>query len=780
MPSARTLSVRNSMRNGMKNLVLALVLVAWWHPAIAHSQAGRLTDTELMVSLLKEVQRFADPRRNNFLNGKRLEFISGIPEPTAPADRARYLAALAQEQLLAGESAASAQSFEKVLKLIGEHEEGMPFDAAAIHNIRVSRALAYLRQGEQENCITQHNIDRCLLPIRGEGVHTLQDGSRAAIAAYTELLKESPDDLAFRWLLNLAYMTVGEFPDKVPEKWRIPADAFDSDYDLGRFFDVAPQAGLDLFGLSGGSIMDDFNGDGYLDIIASGWGLEEQIRLFVNNRDGSFSDRTAEAKLNGLVGGLNIFQADYDNNGFLDVVVLRGAWLQDAGQHPNSLLRNNGPDASGNVTFTDVTEQTGLLTFHPTKVAAWADYDNDGWVDLFIGNESTVNATHPAELFHNNGPDANGRITFTDVAKEAGVDLIAYIKGAAWGDVDNDGLPDLYVANLSGGGPNTLYRNQGRQDGGGWSFADVTQQAGVAGPKNSFPTWFWDYDNDGRLDIFVSGYRAKIENIASEYLGLGTQDAEIPALLRNNGPGPNGIVTFSDETRATGLDTILLTMGGNFGDLDNDGFLDFYAGTGDTEFRSLMPNRMFRNDGGKRFQDVTTSGGFGHLQKGHGIAFGDLDNDGDQDIYAVMGGAHSGDAFQNALFENPGHGNHWVTLLLEGVTANRAAIGARIKVTVERGTGATEAQRTIYSTVTSGGSFGASSLRQEIGLGDATKIVDVSVTWPGSPEPQRFTHLELDRIYKLKQDDPEPKPIQLPAFKIPKDAAVKHVHPAGS
>ena len=126
-------------------------------------------------------------------------------------------------------------------------------------------------------------------------------------------------------------------------------------------------------------------------------------------------------------------------------------------------------------------------------------------------------------------------------------------------------------------------------------------------------------------------------------------------------------------------------MGLNFGDLDNDGWLDFYIGTGNPDFRTLVPNRMFRNDGGRRFQDVTTAGNFGHLQKGHGIAFGDVDNDGDQDVFEEMGGAYQADRAYSALYENP-HATaepprtDWVSLELEGTTANRGAIGARVTV----------------------------------------------------------------------------------------------------
>jgi ASPIC and UnbV len=144
---------------------------------------------------------------------------------------------------------------------------------------------------------------------------------------------------------------------------------------------------------------------------------------------------------------------------------------------------------------------------------------------------------------------------------------------------------------------------------------------------------------------------------------------------------------------------------------------------------------------------VTTSGGFGHLQKGHGIAFADLDHDGDQDIYQVVGGALEGDTYRNVLFENPGHGNSWVKLKLIGEKANRAAIGARLKLTfVDSGK-----KRDVHRTVTSGGSFGASSLRQEIGLGKAERIDELTVIWPGSGTKQMFTNLPVREILTLRE-----------------------------
>src|SRR5690606_27936965 len=136
---------------------------------------------------------------------------------------------------------------------------------------------------------------------------------------------------------------------------------------------------------------------------------------------GSFTERTAESGLLGLIGCLNVVHADYNNDGYVDVLVLCGAWLGELGQHPNSLIRNNGDG-----TFTDVTEEAGLLSFHPTRAATWFDFNGDGHLDLFIGNESTPGENvHPSELYRNNGDG-----TFTECAKTHGAALVGFIKAA--------------------------------------------------------------------------------------------------------------------------------------------------------------------------------------------------------------------------------------------------------------------------------------------------------------------------------------------------------------
>ncbi len=759
-------------RNSNPGKICWMGLLAWiLCTALASADdPQRAASTERMARLLRETADRSDPRSNPFLNAKRLQFIKAVPAPENQPDQlARYLFILGQESVLAGESAAAVEALEHLRALYKEDKAKLGTESA--RTVAELTALAYLRLGEEENCVTQHNIDRCLLPIRGNGVHTLPRGSRGAVAIYRELLSQYPDRLDYRWLLNLAYMTLGEHPTKVPPQFLIPASSFATESEFPRFTDVASELNLDVFGLAGGTIVDDFDGDGLLDIVASSWGLTEQLRFFKNlgpdaNSHAQFRDATAAAHLTGIVGGLNISHTDYNNDGRLDILVLRGGWLGDAGQHPNSLLRNDGIGTNGQVKFTEVAQESGLLSFHPTQVGVWADFDNDGWLDLFVGNETTGSSgRHPAELFHNNGPGANGSVTFTEVAVNVGIDITVPIKGAAWGDIDNDGLVDLFVSNNHG--DNLLFHNRGVKTG-GWSFVEIGEDAGIRAPKISFPAWFWDYNNDGLEDIFVSGYSGTLGDLAADYLGQPVDPGVYPRLYRNNGDR-----TFTNVAPQVGLDRVLVTMGANFGDLDNDGFLDFYAATGNTQMQTLMPNRMFRNAAGQRFQDVTSAGGFGHLQKGHGIAFGDLDHDGDQDIYAVMGGSHSGDGFHNALFENPGNNNRWLSLELVGNQANRAAIGARLKVVLDT----SEGPRSLHRTVSSGGSFGSNTLRQEIGLGQANAIRTVEILWPGNKDPQIMRGFQPNRFYRLRQGEPEPELVERIAFKLGGGPVSKRHHP---
>jgi hypothetical protein len=220
--------------------------------------------------------------------------------------------------------------------------------------------------------------------------------------------------------------------------------------------------------------------------------------------------------------------------------------------------------------------------------------------------------------------------------------------------------------------------------------------------------------------------------------------------------------TFQDVTKEGALDKVFMPMGANFGDIDDDGYLDIYLGTGNPSYASLVPNVMLRNHEGKVFADVTASSGTGELHKGHGVAFADIDNDGDEDLLAQISGATPGDAHPFRLFENPGNNSDWINLHLIGVKSNRAAIGARIKVTVEN----TAGPRSIYRTVSSGGSFGASPLAQHIGLGKSVRLTELEIWWPASHTRQVFTGIGKNQFFEIKEFAKDFKKLDRHAFRL--------------
>jgi hypothetical protein len=583
------------------------------------------------------------------------------------------------------------------------------------------QGVTAMRRGENENCIECRGESSCILPIAPAAVHSNPTGSRLAIGHFTEYLEQFPDDLGVRWLLNLAHMTLGEHPEKVDPRFRLSLDRFrDSEFDIGKFRDIGHLAGVNRFNQAGGAIMEDFDNDGLLDIAVTSVDPTQAMAYYRNQGDGTFVDRSREAGVTNQLGGLVCYQTDYNNDGRMDIFIPRGAWLPFPIRP--SLLRNNGDG-----TFADVTKEAGLGAPVNSNAAAWADYDNDGWLDLFIGCER-----QPNRLYHNRRDG-----TFEEVSVRAGLSSpaapLAFCKGTAWVDFDNDDYPDLFLNNLKGTAE--LYRNQ--RDG---TFRDVTHLMRIDGPRVGFSCWAWDYDNDGWLDIFATCSDHTLDDVVRGLLGQ-PHNGYSNKLFRN----VNGR-SFEDVTKEAGLDMVLAPMGSNYGDFDNDGFLDMYLGTGDPEISTLVPNRMFKNVAGRRFAEITGPSGTGHLQKGHAVACGDWDRDGDVDLFIEMGGAVNGDRYHNILFQNPGQGNRWLAIKLVGQKTNRAAIGARIKVVT-----AGDKPLTVHRHTSSGSSFGANSLQTTIGLAKADRIALLEIHWPTSGTTQVFRDVAADQAIEVTE-----------------------------
>ena len=629
-------------------------------------------------------------------------------------------------ELRLGKTRDAIRSFENFQTQLAALNERISGDVMSQYSREVTLKLAvcWLRVAETENCVDCRNGESCILPIQGEGIHDKTDGSSKAIQYLLQLLQLEPDHLTARWLLNIAHMTLGNWPADVQPEFLIPPERFQSSAPFPRFPNVAAELGLDVFSLAGGVVCDDFDNDGRLDVIVSDWDPAAALRYFRNNSDGSFTERSTEAGFAGMLGGLNMKQADYDNDGDLDLLVLRGGWMGPASTHPNSLLANDGRG-----TFRDVTIDAGLASYQaPAQTAEWADYDNDGDLDLYVGNEQV-----PCQLFQN-----DGRGQFQDVARLAGALNGGFTKGVSWGDYDSDRYPDLYVSNLQS--DNRLYHNN--RDG---TFTDVAARLHVDKPVASFPVWWWDFNNDGNLDLYVSAYDLDdgIESFAADFLEV-AHDTEVDHMYRGDGKGG-----FTDVAAELNMDRVTLPMGSNFGDLNADGFPDYYLGTGYQDYEALMPNLMFLNEGGRRFTDVSMGGGFSHLQKGHGVSFADYDQDGDLDVFIVMGGAFAGDGFRNAAFQNPGFQNNSIAIDVRGSKSNRSGIGVRLKLVVEEG----GQERTIYDRVNSGGSFGANPLRRTIGVGTADTIKTLEAYWPTTDTTQQFRDIPVGLHLEITEDD---------------------------
>jgi hypothetical protein len=593
-----------------------------------------------------------------------------------------------------------------------------------LYTIIYFQGITAMRRGENDNCIACRGESSCVLPIVPSAIHTNPEGSRLAIKHFTEYLERFPEDGEVRWLLNVAYMTLGDHPSLVPAKYLVDISSYEGqEHSIGAFRDIGAEVGLNRLNQAGGAIMEDFNNDGWLDIAVTSFDPTQVMGFYINDRNGKFLDKTREAGVANQLGGLNCVQTDYNNDGWKDIFIVRGAWLPGTLAMRPTLLRNNGDE-----TFTDVTIEAGMGTPINSISSCWADYDNDGWLDCFVCCEQQANR------LYRNRQDG----TFEERAVVAGLagNPGSCCKGANWIDYDNDGWQDIYLNYLTGeGGQLFLNQRNGR-------FKNVTRSLGFEGPELGFSCWTWDYNNDGWQDIYASSYVRSVEACAQGLQGLPHNEAT-SRLFRNEGGK-----RFENVADDVGLDGVYIAMSSNYADFDGDGWLDFYLGTGDPALSTLIPNRMFRSLNARRFADVSASTRTGNLQKGHGIACGDWDRNGSIDIFIEMGGAVNGDKYHNILFQNPGNEHSWVTLRLTGKKTNRAAIGARIKIET-----AGDNPQTIYRHVSSGSSFGANPLEQTIGLLRATEIARITIDWPVSSTQQVFENVAVNRLYEIEEFD---------------------------
>jgi hypothetical protein len=534
------------------------------------------------------------------------------------------------------------------------------------------------------------------------------------------------------------------------------------------FVDVATQSGLNAKTIYGGEGKNkyllettgcglafyDYDNDGWLDLfLVNGWrlegfpkGQEPTCHLFKNNRDGTFTDVTRKAGLERSGWGQACCVGDYDNDGHDDLFV------SYYGQ--NSLFHNNG-----NGTFTDVTVQAGLTQSHLrwNSGCAFLDYDRDGHLDLFVGNYIDLDLkTAPLPesgpctykgimvacgppglpagknlLYHNKG---NG--TFSDVSQKAGMWQTSgnYALGVAVGDFDNDGWPDIYVANDSTAA--TLYQNQ--KDG---TFRDVAIESGAAlspdgKPQAGMGVAVGDYNHDGNIDIVKTNFAGDTDSLYS-----------------NNGDG-----SFEDRTYVAGLgiNTRLLGWGVGFFDMDNDGWLDIFVANGHvypevngskTEAPYAEHKYLYRNLRNDRFEDVTDQAGPGITANAaaRGCAFGDYDNDGVLDI-----AVNCVNSLPQLLRCTSEWSRNWIKIKTVGVKSNRSGIGARVKVVAQTDAKLPKPVMQIDEVRSGGSYYSQNDLCLHFGLDHAKSVDFLEISWP-SGKIDTFKNLEVNRRYSIQE-----------------------------
>jgi hypothetical protein len=484
----------------------------------------------------------------------------------------------------------------------------------------------------------------------------------------------------------------------------------------------------------GGCVWFDYNNDGLLDLyVVSGKPLEDSMHphplkvkpdppphnhLYRNNGDGTFTDVTQEAGVAPDMYSIAVAAADFDNDGFVDLLV--------TGYGKVVLYHNNG-----NGTFTDVTAKAGIKVDRWSISSAWLDYDKDGCVDLFIGRyvkfDPTYHNYYPADnhpgpldyegdtnvLYHNN---CDG--TFTDVSEKSGISaVIGRTMGVATADFDGDGWPDIYVSNDQT--QNFLFHNNHNG-----TFTEVALDEDVAYGQNGEATSsmgpvFADVFGDKRLDLWVT-------------------DSKYHRLMRNTGKG-----RFEDVSTASGLaqaEAQYTSWGTGVYDFDNDGWLDILSFHGGLINMIPQEQSLFRNLGGGVFEDVSRQGGAVLDVKtvARGACFGDYDNDGKMDAFMVNLNAH-GTLLHNVTQTS----NHWITIKLKGTKSNRDGLGAHLELTAG---GRTQvAERSAGS-----GYLSQDDDRIHFGLGAATKVDKLLIRWPSGKE-QTIEDPKIDGVLKVEE-----------------------------
>ncbi len=529
--------------------------------------------------------------------------------------------------------------------------------------------------------------------------------------------RDTPSDLRYRWILRALTMHAGQPESIIPSEFRLKVPP--SAPSPFRFRDVTKTAGAGRLGLGRGAAWADFDNDGYEDILV---GAERApFCLFRNRGDGTFEDVAREVGLIDTV-GLGCYASqfiDYDNDGFQDIFFGGNGW---GGGGRLFLFHNEGGKR-----FADVTQSAGLAGSVNAFGASWADFDNDGRLDLAVAaGVIDPEGGDRIRLYHNEG---HGK--FREVGEPAGLTQRARWISLTWGDYDGDGRQDLLASSFDAGP--FLFRNLGNG-----KFEDMSVKAGIRMQAAAYTPEFFDYNNDGKLDLFVSTYPSgdlTINTMIESKLGATVERAQRQLLFHNNGDG-----TFRNVTEQAGILGWYGAMSSQVGDLDNDGFDEIMIGTGNPALDWCEPKPLLRNTGNGEFVDIAESAGLVHFGMLHGTSLADYDLSGNLSLFGSFGGFYWGSRETSRLYRNLGSEKNSLEIRLVGTKSNRDAIGARVS--------AIAGKRSVFKWVNGGNGFGCNNSRiVHLGLDQEAKVDRLQIDWPSG---QRQTFQSIPAGHRIE------------------------------
>lgn len=676
-----------------------------------------------MTQIYQDTFLQAIPDRYYYLNSLRAQAYANIENSVIGTQRIQFLYNYASELLYSGKTSECRAKLYQLLDVMQFDEDDIQKDNAPIHLLI---GLSYIYEAlSKEN----HESYSTFFQLKKE--YNIKESSLILIKqskeTFEKLAQLFPDDKYYRWInklldswINGRYM----FEESIQDDWNM---------DKLRFKESANITGIRHKGMIGGICVADFNKDGYYDFFSGSIGLNDALFYYEGNSDGIFTLQSKEALLEGSIGGGSIIQGDFNNDGFPDVYIVRGGTLSLNGRQPNSLLKNNGDG-----TFIDVTEQAGLLDFYPGNHAHFVDFNNDGYLDIFVANESLTSYFRnaiPSQLFQNNGDGS-----FTEVSKKYGLDISQMIKGSIWLDINNDGLLDLYLS--IEGDKNRLFLNKGYQSPDDkWLFEPISDAAGASLPIQSGYCVANDFNQDGWEDIFVFG--TKPNEVTSFYLNPFMENPSStfePILFLNKGDG-----SFQKADSTWMIDYDLMVLGGASGDLDNNGYPDIYTGNGNSHIQTMIPNTLLRNSGRSLPVDSSPSG-TSFLYKTYSAQMVDINFNGKLDIMASSGGFFEFERQTPLLMLNESESSgSWIQIQLEGTSANKQGIGSLIQVITKGHDGKKHNWFHRIST-------NQSPSVAHIGLGQAKEIAEIKINWPdANGNVQIIKDVSLNKPIKIKQ-----------------------------